>query len=187
MAHFRDQSDELLTVLQRFTSQAASVDAITRIVADAVLSGGTLFTCGNGGSAADAIHLAEELLGRYRGDRRPLAAVCLNTDVGALTCIANDFGYSQIFARQLQALGRPGDLLVVFSTSGNSPNILNALTTARNAGLTTVALLGQSGGTARSLAEHSLIVPSANSARIQEVHGLILHAICEELEERCTL
>ncbi|NTU83465.1 MAG: SIS domain-containing protein [Chloroflexales bacterium] len=185
MARFRDQFDELLAVLQSFAAQGEAVDAVTCLVADAVLDGHTLFTCGNGGSAADAIHLAEEMVGRYRGDRRPLAAICLNTDVGALTCIANDFGYEQIFARQLQALGRPGDVLVAFSTSGGSPNILAALDTARAAGLTTIALLGKDGGAARELADHALVIPSASSARIQEVHGLILHAICEEVEGRC--
>ena len=146
MARFRDQSDELRTVLQDFAPQGEAVDAIARLVASAVIGGRTLFTCGNGGSAADAIHLAEEMVGRYRGDRRPLAAVCLNTDVGALTCIANDYGYGQVFARQLQALGRPSDVLIVFSTSGGSPNILNVLATAQAGGLMTIAILGKDGG-----------------------------------------
>jgi len=186
MARFRDQSDELRTVLQDFAPQGEAVDAIARLVASAVIGGRTLFTCGNGGSAADAIHLAEEMVGRYRGDRRPLAAVCLNTDVGALTCIANDYGYGQVFARQLQALGRPSDVLIVFSTSGGSPNILNVLATAQAGGLMTIAILGKDGGAARTRADHALVVPSASSARIQEVHGLILHTICEEVEERCS-
>ncbi|WP_245860425.1 D-sedoheptulose-7-phosphate isomerase [Candidatus Chloroploca asiatica] len=181
---FTDQCDELVAVLQRFAAQSAAVDAFVERIAEAVLAGQTLFTCGNGGSAADAIHLAEELVGRYRSDRRPLAGICLNTDVGALTCIANDFGYEQVFARQIQALGRPGDLLVIFSTSGGSPNLLAALHAAREAGLITFALLGKDGGLALNLADHSLVVPSDNSARIQEVHGLLLHAICEELEQR---
>ncbi len=184
MAPFRDQLDELAAVLHTFASQAASVDAVVELVAEALLAGRTLFTCGNGGSAADALHLAEELVGRYRANRRPLPAVCLNADVGALTCIANDFGYDAVFARQLNALARPGDTLVVFSTSGNSPNVLNALRAARERGVTSVALLGKDGGAAAPLADHSIIVPSTNNARIQEVHGLLLHAICEAVEVR---
>jgi D-sedoheptulose 7-phosphate isomerase len=184
MASFRAQSDELRDVLAAFAAQAEAADAVARLIADALLAGRTLFTCGNGGSAADAMHLSEELVGRYRGDRRPFAAVCLNSDVGALTCIANDFGYEQVFARQLEGLARPGDLLVAFSTSGGSPNILRALAAARASGVVTVALLGKDGGAARDLADHAIVVPSDNSARIQEVHGLILHAICEEVEER---
>lgn len=184
MAPFRNQIDELSAVLRAFAPQAARVDAVVALVAEALLAGRTLFTCGNGGSAADALHLAEELVGRYRADRRPLPAVCLNADVGALTCIANDYGYEAVFARQLTALARPGDTLVVFSTSGNSPNILHALRAAREGGVTSVALLGRDGGAAVPLADHSIIVPSANGARIQEVHGLILHAICEAVEVR---
>ncbi|MFQ3662491.1 MAG: SIS domain-containing protein [Chloroflexaceae bacterium] len=182
MPAFRDQSEELAAVLKAFAPQAARVDTVAGIVTRALLAGHTLFTCGNGGSAADALHLAEELVGRYRSDRRPLAAVCLNADVGALTCIANDFGYGAIFARQFIALARPGDVLVVFSTSGNSENILNVLRAARERSITSIALLGKGGGPASALADHPIIVPSANSARIQEVHGLILHAICEEVE-----
>lgn len=184
MPFFREQSDELAQLLAAFASQAAQVDAVAHLIADALLAGQTLFTCGNGGSAADAMHLAEELIGRYRGDRRPLRAICLNADIGALTCIANDYGYDAVFARQLSGLARPGDLLVVFSTSGGSPNILNALAAARACGVVAVALLGNGGGPARALAEHAIVVPSANSARIQEIHGLILHAICEQVESR---
>ena len=184
MAQFRKQLDELSAVLRAFAPQAARVDAVVELVAGALLAGRTLFTCGNGGSAADALHLAEELVGRYRANRRPLPAVCLNADVGALTCIANDFGYDAVFARQLTALARPGDTLVAFSTSGNSPNVLNALRAARERGVISVALLGKDGGAAAPLADHTIIVPSTNNARIQEVHGLLLHAICEAVEAR---
>lgn len=184
MASFREQSDELTATLAAFAAQADAVDAVARLIAGAVLAGRTLFTCGNGGSAADAIHLAEELVGRYRGDRRPLPAVCLNADVGAITCIANDFGFEHVFARQLRALARPGDLLVAFSTSGGSPNITLALEAAHACAVTSVALLGKGGGGARGLADHAIVIPSDSSARIQEVHGLILHAICEEVEGR---
>jgi D-sedoheptulose 7-phosphate isomerase len=184
MPSFRDQSDELAAALAAFAPQAGEVDAAASLIAGGLLAGRTLFTCGNGGSAADAMHLAEELIGRYRGNRRPLPAVCLNADVGALTCIANDFGYDEVFARQLTGLARPGDMLVAFSTSGGSANILNALAAARACGVTSIALLGKGGGAARALADHPIVVPSANSARIQEIHGLVLHAICEEVEGR---
>lgn len=181
---FQQQLDEAIEVLQASAALVPAIDEITTLAADALLAGHTLYTAGNGGSAADALHLAEELIGRYRGNRRPLPAICLNADIGALTCIANDFGYDEVFARQLAALGKPGDVLVVFSTSGHSPNILNVLRTARSKGVISIALLGKDGGTARALADHALIVPSNNTARIQEVHTLILHAICEEVEQR---
>lgn len=183
MALFEQQLAEAISTLQAMAVKAADVDRLADLVARAVLAGRTLFTCGNGGSAADALHLAEELVGRYRANRRPLPALCLNADVTALTCIANDFGYEQIFARQLQALARPADLLLVFSTSGNSVNLLEALRTARRLTMFSIALLGNDGGQALALADRSLVVPSANGARVQEVHTLLLHAICERIEE----
>lgn len=182
-ASFRNQLDESLTVLQSLHAQADVIEQITTLVTAVLLEERTVFTCGNGGSSTDALHLAEELVGRYRGDRRPLPAVCLGADVTALTCIANDYGYAQVFARQLQALARPGDLLICFSTSGASPNILAALTVARERGIISVALLGKDGGPARTLADYVLVVASQNTARIQEAHTLLLHAICEEVEQ----
>lgn len=181
---FQAQLEEHIAVMQELAGEAATIDRIAATISTAVLSGHTLFTCGNGGSASDALHLAEELVGRYRSNRRPLPALCLNADVTALTCIANDFGFEQVFARHLQALARPGDLLVCFSTSGNSPNILAALHSARACAVGSIAFLGNNGGEARHLADTALVVPSANSARIQEAHTLMLHAICEEIEQR---
>jgi D-sedoheptulose 7-phosphate isomerase len=181
---FRAQCDELRGVLHAFAAQDEAVERIVTLVADTLLGGHTLYTCGNGGSAADALHLAEELIGRYRGDRRPLPALCLNADVTALTCIANDYGYEQVFARQLQGLARQGDLLVIFSTSGNSPNLLAVLDTAQALGVVSIALLGKNGGAAKDRADYAIIVPSQNGARVQEVHTLVLHAICEEIEQR---
>jgi D-sedoheptulose 7-phosphate isomerase len=181
---FHEQLAEATATFTAMEPYAPAVDAMIDAVAEAVSAGQTLFTCGNGGSAADALHLAEEFVGRYRSNRRPLPAVCLNADPTALTCIANDFGYDDVFARQLAALGRPGDVLVVFSTSGNSANIVRVMETARAQRMLVVGLLGKNGGVARELADHPIVVPSANSARIQEVHGLLLHAICEEVEQR---
>jgi D-sedoheptulose 7-phosphate isomerase len=184
MVTFQTQLDELGAVLQAFAAQAEAVDRIVTLVADTLLGGHTLYTCGNGGSATDALHLAEELIGRYRGDRRPLPALCLNADVTALTCIANDYGYEQVFARQLQGLARQGDLLVIFSTSGNSPNLLAVLDAARALGVVSIALLGKNGGAAKDRSDYAIIVPSQNGARVQEVHTLVLHAICEEIDQR---
>ena len=184
MSAFEHQLEAAITTLAACRPLAAGIDAAAETIADALQAGRRLFTCGNGGSAADALHLAEELIGRYRANRRAYPAVCLNSDVGALTCIANDFGYDYVFSRQLSALGTLGDLLVVFSTSGKSPNINHALSTARALGMTTVALLGKDGGQAAAIADHVLLVPSSDTARIQEVHSLILHAFCEAVELR---
>ncbi len=182
LALFQSHADELQQVLQAMQAQASTIDAAVARIAAAVQQGHTLYACGNGGSATDAMHLTQELIGRYRTNRRPLPAVCLNSDVGALTCIANDFGYDDVFARQIHALGRAGDVLVCFSTSGQSPNILAALHAARERELLTVALLGKGGGAAAALAAQSIIVPSQTTARIQEVHTLLLHCICEQIE-----
>jgi D-sedoheptulose 7-phosphate isomerase len=145
-------------------------------------AGGTIFTAGNGGSAAQAMHLAEELIGRYRSNRAPHRAICLNVDPAAITCIANDFGFEKVFARQCEALLREGDALVVLSTSGTSPNIIAALETARKKGATTIGLLGRTGGTCRDLCDHALLIPSDDSAHIQEAHQAAIHLICEAVE-----
>ena len=179
---FQAQLDASIAVLGALGQQAAQAEAIAARVRDALLAGLMLLTCGNGGSATDAQHLAEELIGRYRGNRRALAAVALTADSAALTCIANDFGYDAVFARQVEGLGRPGDLLLCFSTSGNSPNIAAALRAARARGLGTIALLGKDGGAARELADLALVVPAGDTARIQEAHLQVLHYICEVVE-----
>jgi D-sedoheptulose 7-phosphate isomerase len=169
----------------RVAGDAALLDSLARICQasrNCLLGGGKLLTFGNGGSATDAMHLAEELVGRYRGERGPLPAVCLNTDASALTCIANDFGYDEVFARQVTALARSGDAVVAFSTSGNSPSIVRALTAAREAGALTVGMLGKNGGAALPLCDEAFVVPHNNTARIQELHTLALHLICETVE-----
>ncbi len=155
---------------------------IAETVRNTVRSGGTIFTCGNGGSAAEALHLSEELIGRYENDRPPIAAICLNADPTALTCIGNDYGFDRIFSRQCEALVRDGDVLIVFSTSGNSENLLKALKTTRSAGGRTIGLLGRDGGEARTLCDQALIAPGDDSAAIQECHQVALHAICNCLE-----
>ncbi|MCX6016723.1 MAG: SIS domain-containing protein [Chloroflexales bacterium] len=182
---YRHQLAESTAISAAMQTQADTVEQIATIIAENVLTGHTLFTCGNGGSAADAGHFAEELSGRYRGNRRALPAQSLSIDALVITCIANDFGYDAVFARQLEALGRAGDLLVVLSTSGNSTSILAAIDTARAIGITTFAMLGKGGGTATGRADYQIIVPSNDSGRIQEAHMQIIHYICEVIEQRC--
>ena len=178
----REQLDASCALIQSLAAQAELIERIAALARDTLLAGHMLLTCGNGGSATDAQHLAEELIGRYRANRRALPAVALTADSAALTCIANDFGYEQVFARQVEALARPGDLLVCFSTSGNSPNISAALRAARARGAHSIALLGKDGGAACDLAELALVVASDDTARIQEAHLQILHYICEVVE-----
>jgi len=158
------------------------IEATGQLLVERLHAGHTVYACGNGGSATDSMHLCEELIGRYRGERRPLPAVSLNTDTSVLTCIANDYGYKQIFARQIEALGKFNDLLVGFSTSGNSENIRQAFETAKTNGVTTILLTGKDGGSIRAIADHCIIIPSDNTARIQELHTFILHAWLELVE-----
>ncbi len=149
--------------------------------------GRTVYWCGNGGSASDSQHLAAELVGRYREERQPLRSTALNTDTSVLTCIGNDFGFDEVFSRQVKALGRPGDVLVVISTSGNSPNILSAIEAAGSLEMATVGLLGRDGGLAMSMVDEAIVIPSDSTARIQECHILIGHILCELIEEELGL
>ncbi|WOO42907.1 D-sedoheptulose 7-phosphate isomerase [Rubellicoccus peritrichatus] len=174
--------NELQKTLERFRSQLSSVDSAGQQIIEVLRSGGKVLSCGNGGSAADALHLAEEFVGRYRGERKSLPAICLAADVTALTCIGNDYGFDDIFSRQVEGLGKSGDILVAFTTSGNSQNIIKALEAARAAGLVTILLAGKDGGLAKGLANVELVIPSDDSARIQEVHTFILHQWLEMVE-----
>ncbi len=182
---YRHQLAESTAIIAAMQVQADAVEQIADVIAQNVLAGHTLFTCGNGGSAADAGHFAEELSGRYRGNRRALPAQSLSIDALVITCIANDFGYDAVFARQLEALGRAGDLLFVLSTSGNSASILAVLETARTKSITTIAMLGKGGGQAVGRSDYQIIVPSNDSGRIQEAHMQVIHYICEVIEQRC--
>jgi D-sedoheptulose 7-phosphate isomerase len=167
----------------------ATLDALAEPVAAAGLAfaqvlqrGGKIMFCGNGGSAADSQHLAAELTGRFIHDRRPLAAMALNTDSSALTCIGNDYSFADIFERQVRALGRAGDCLVGISTSGHSVNVLRAMESARAMGLVTVGLLGRDGGKIKGLCDFPVVVASNSTARIQEAHILIGHTLCGLVE-----
>ena len=173
---------ELIDVLTKTQQLEPLIHRTGQIIVDCLKRGGKLFSCGNGGSAAGAMHLAQELVGRYKANRRALPAICLNADVNALTCIGNDYGFDQIFARPLTAFARPGDVLVGFSTSGNSPNVLAAFAAAKAMNVTTLLLGGREGGQARGTCDYELIIPSQNTARIQEVHTLILHAWLDHVD-----
>lgn len=179
---FADSLNELHTVLKDCVALTEIVNTTAATIRDSLLRGNKLLTCGNGGSAADALHLAEELIGRYKVNRRALPGLCLNADATALTCICNDYGYEQVFSRPVAALGRPGDVLVGFSTSGNSANVIEAFKIASQKNITTILLGGRDGGQAQAIADYSIIVPSHSTARIQEVHTLILHQWLELLD-----
>lgn len=173
---------ELIEVLERSRNLEPEIVRTGEVLLTCLKAGGKVLTCGNGGSAADAMHLAEELLGLYDRSRRALPAVCLCGDATTLTCIANDHGYERIFARQIEALGRPGDVLIGFSTSGNSPNVLAAFAAAKAQGVRTILLGGKGGGQAHGRCDFELVVPSDNTARIQEVHTLILHSWLDRID-----
>ena len=163
---------------------AAPAGQIATLVLATLRAGGKLMFCGNGGSAADAQHLATEYVVRFRAHRRPLPAIALTTDTSLLTAASNDYGFEQVFARQVAALGRPGDLLFLHSTSGDSPNLLQAACAARTAGVITVALLAKGGGALRPLVDHALVVPTDDGGHAQELQLAIGHAICDLVERQ---
>lgn len=185
MNAFEAAAAEHETVLAEAVAALAPVfDDVATLVGDRLLAGRTVLVCGNGGSAADAQHFAAELVGRFVATRRALPVLALHTDTSALTAIANDTGFDQVFARQIDAFGRAGDVLLAISTSGDSPNVVEAARLARDRGLTVVALTGRGGGALAGHADHLVAVPSTVVARVQEVHELLLHALAEAIEER---
>jgi D-sedoheptulose 7-phosphate isomerase len=157
------------------------------ICAEALRAGKRIYLCGNGGSAADAQHIAAELIGRFVSDRRSLPAIALTTDTSALTAIGNDYGYEHVFSRQVEGLAQPGDVLLAISTSGNSMNILNAVESAQKNGALAIGLSGKSGGELHGAADLSLVVPSDVTARIQEMHIVVGHLLCALIEHRLEL
>jgi D-sedoheptulose 7-phosphate isomerase len=182
--HVRSVVAESLALKQRFFADNASLlVSIGRLAAQRMSAGGKLLAFGNGGSAADAQHLVGELVGRYRRERRGLPALALTTDPSVVTAIGNDLGWENVFRRQVEAHGRPGDVAVGISTSGRSPNVVEALRFARGLGLLTIGLTGQGGGRVREVVDHLIDVPHEETARIQEVHGMIVHLLCEIIED----
>lgn len=173
---------EHLDVVRGVQGQQELLEEIGRTMAAALHRGNQVLWCGNGGSAGDSQHLAAEIVGRFRRERRGLPSIALTTDTSILTAVANDYGYEAVFSRQVEAMGRPGDLLVGISTSGNSRNVIAALETAKLHGLLTVAFTGQGGGLAGALADYVFAVDSRDTARIQEAHILAGHMLCDWLE-----
>jgi D-sedoheptulose 7-phosphate isomerase len=166
---------------ERMAANVAPVVTVAGAIAAALRQGRSVLVFGNGGSAADAQHFAAELVGRYEHERKAWPAIALTTDTSALTAIGNDYGFDRVFARQVEALGKSGDVAIAITTSGNSPNVLRALEAANGRGLTTVALTGR-GGEAGKIAAHHIAVAEDRTARVQEVHATLLHVICELVE-----
>ena len=167
---------------ERMAARSATIVAAAHAIASALRNGQAVLTFGNGGSAADAQHFAAEMVGRYERDRRAWPAIALTTDTSALTAVGNDYGFDRVFARQIEAIGRAGDVALGISTSGNSPNVLRGLEAANERGLVTIALTGR-GGEAGKIAAHHVAVDEARTARVQEVHATVLHVICELVEQ----
>ena len=177
--------DSAQTKLAAVAAMTAPIEAATRRMVASLQAGGKTMACGNGGSAADSQHFAAELLNRFERERPPLAAIALTTDTSTLTSIANDYRYEDVFAKQVQALGRSGDVLLAISTSGNSPNVIEAIHAARARGVTVVALTGRKGGKMAALLgpdDIHLCVPTERTARIQEVHLLTIHCMCDGID-----
>ncbi|MDP2981945.1 MAG: D-sedoheptulose 7-phosphate isomerase [Candidatus Latescibacter sp.] len=173
-------------MIQTMLSDVKLVEDIERaalMIVECINRDGTVLIFGNGGSAADAQHFAAELVGRFAIERRGLQALALSTDTSVMTSIANDYGFEEVFARQVEALGRPGDVTIPISTSGNSPNILRAIDASRKKGMKVIGLTGGDGGSMRSSCDLALVVPSAETPRIQEAHALIYHILCGLIEK----
>jgi D-sedoheptulose 7-phosphate isomerase len=172
------------SVKQQFAhDHAGRIATVATLLVTAFREGRKVLLFGNGGSATDAAHIAAEFVGRYKRERAPLPAIALATDIAAITCIANDYGFDELFARQVRAHGRKGDIAIGISTSGNSPNVLKGVAAARECGMITVAWTGGTGGKLAGLVDHPFVVPSTVTARIQESHITLGHVLCELVEE----
>jgi len=180
---FQHTIEQHLSVVETLREQLPLLHRIASRMSRTILEGGTILWCGNGGSAADAQHLAAELVGRFHRERRGLPSIALTTDTSILTSVANDYGYEQVFRRQVEALCAPGDIVVGLSTSGNSRNVCLALEAARSLGAFTIAFTGQSGGAVASIADETLRILSSETPRIQEAHILCGHMLCDYVEK----
>ncbi len=178
--HFLEHGEVLTSVRETLLEK---IEKGASLISDSLGNDGTVFWCGNGGSASDSQHLAAELIGRFKNNRYPLRSLALNSDSSVMTCISNDFGYDNLFSRQLEGLAKPSDLLVAISTSGSSNNICNVLKMATKLGVKSIALLGKSGGSALELCDFPIVIPSDSTARVQEMHILIGHIFCDLVEQ----
>ncbi len=179
---FEQSLSTTIATFQALTGIREEIDRAGDLILTTLRQGGKLLLCGNGGSAAEAGHFSTELVGRYARSRASLPAVALSADGSLLTCIGNDFGYDTVFSRQIAGLAKPGDLVVALTSSGNSGNILAALTEARRLGLSSIAFLGRGGGQAKGLATVDLIVPGSSGAAAQEAHLFLIHHFCELID-----
>ena len=176
-------SDSAAVKQQFARDHADRIALVAALMVTAFREGRKVLLFGNGGSATDAAHIAAEFVGRYKRERKPLPAIALATDIAAITCIANDYGFDELFARQVRAHGQNGDIAIAISTSGNSPNVLKGVAAARECGMITIAWTGGTGGKLVGLVDHSFVVPSTVTARIQESHITLGHVLCELVEE----
>jgi len=178
----QELNEHLITLDATMKSIGSALEVAANICIDSLKQGGKILIFGNGGSAADAQHIAAELVGRYKLERKGLSAIALSTDTSSLTAIANDYGYEHVFDRQIEALANPEDVAVGISTSGNSDNVINALKLAKDIGCKSIGLSGKSGGNMNKLCDVNLIIPAVDTARIQEMHILLGHIICHLIE-----
>jgi D-sedoheptulose 7-phosphate isomerase len=176
------QIDEHIKVIEGIRPLMAELETIARAMSACLAAGAKILWMGNGGSAADSQHMAAEFVGRYTRERRGLASIALTTDTSILTAVGNDYGYERVFARQIEALCRPDDVVVGMSTSGNSPNVVQAVEVAKQIGATTVGFTGATGGELKAIVDHCLTVPATSTARIQEAHILMGHLLCDWVE-----
>ena len=170
-------------IVSSLSAHASRIEEISSVIIAALKTGRKVLTAGNGGSCAEAMHMSEELIGRFRNDRPALPAVCLSADPTAITCIGNDYGFDAVFSRQIEALGKTGDILVLFSTSGRSKNLIPALETGKTRGLKVICLLGKDGGVMAGRGDLEIVVKSNATERVQEAHQLILHLVLDAVEE----
>ena len=180
---FEQSLEETTRTLKALADIRPAIDQASKLILETLKSGGKLLVAGNGGSAAEAAHFATELTGRYAKNRKALPALALSADGSLLTCIGNDYGFDQVFSRQIEGLAKPGDLVVVLTSSGNSANIIAALNTAKNQGIKSLAFIGRGGGKAKGLATCELIIPGQSGAAAQEAHLFLIHHFCELIDQ----
>jgi len=178
----KEIKEHINTIEKALSSMVVDIEKVSNMAIDTLKNGNKILLCGNGGSAGDAQHISAELTGRYKKERRGLPAIALSTDTSAITAIGNDYGYDRIFDRQVEAIGNSGDMLIAISTSGNSQNVILALKVAKDMGMSCIGFSGKDGGDMDSLCDINLVVPSNDTARIQETHILIGHIICQNID-----